>query len=445
MVHRDLKPQNLLLTPTGQVKILDFGLAHVVDDKGPGTPDPSGMVVGTPDYMAPEQARDPAHADIRADLYSLGCTLYYLLVGQPPFPAGTPLQKLLAHQQCRPPALTAARADVPEALAGLVERLLAKEPAARYPTPTAVAADLARFVDPVPVPSAPARRRSARRVLILAASALLAIGILPLAAYLARPPASPSNPSAGREEGPRESRPAPSALITADAEARQKHQARDRAVEWVRANNCWQRDHPVVAYAATHIDRDLEKAEAFQVLLGPGLVKSAKPTILVGRAGNLFVFELSPDLTRGYPIDDQICRVQNYSSGDDLRRAPPRMVLSDLILDRASDLSPARPITGSVAYRVLDRWPGECALRLTYYFGKRSRSVVVPHDHLPEASQGRLALLFPPVGDPQDFVPGPDVVFVEFITQESGRTVVESNAAAAAVRVLRVGGKDPSD
>jgi serine/threonine protein kinase len=436
MVHRDLKPQNLLLTPTGQVKILDFGLAHVLDEQGPGTPLPSGVVVGTPDYLAPEQARDSAHVDIRADLYSLGCTLYHLLVGHPPFPNGTPLQKLMAHQQCSPPAVTAARPDVPAALAALVNRLLAKDPSARPPAPAAVAADLARFVDPMPVPPAPARRRSARRVLILAAGILAAVGLVPLAAYLARPARAPTPPPTDREESrPAESPPAPNALSPADVEARHKHQVRDRAVDWFRANQRGRPDHPAIAYMATHIDRDLEKAEAFQVLLGPGLLKSAKPTLLVGRAGVLSVFELGPKLTRGFPIPGEVCRIQNYSSGDDLRRATPRVLLTGLVLDDTSNLFPGRPITGSVAYRILDRWPGECALRLTYYFGKRSRSVLVSYLQLPKADDGRLSFSFPPLGDPQNFVPGPDVVFVEFITQDSGQTVVESNAAVAAVRV----------
>src|SRR5205085_960878 len=99
MVHRDIKPANLLRTPGGQVKILDFGLSQLVDETGPAdAPLPSAVVVGTPDYLAPEQARDPARVDIRADIYSLGCTLYHLLTGRPPFPDGTPLQKLLAQQ-----------------------------------------------------------------------------------------------------------------------------------------------------------------------------------------------------------------------------------------------------------------------------------------------------------------------------------------------------------
>src|SRR5262249_3247528 len=76
MVHRDVKPANLLLTPAGQVKVLDFGLAHVAGAAGDESL-PSATVVGTPDYLAPEQARDPRHGDVRADVYSLGCTLHH--------------------------------------------------------------------------------------------------------------------------------------------------------------------------------------------------------------------------------------------------------------------------------------------------------------------------------------------------------------------------------
>jgi serine/threonine protein kinase len=105
MVHRDLKPHNLLSTAAGQVKIVDFGFARFCSEYSGSSLTAPGVVLGTPDYFAPEQALDARRADIRADIYGLGCTLYFLLAGRPPFPEGSPLQKLMAHQERTPPSL----------------------------------------------------------------------------------------------------------------------------------------------------------------------------------------------------------------------------------------------------------------------------------------------------------------------------------------------------
>ena len=139
MVHRDIKPQNLMLTPKGQIKILDFGLARMVRERTTAKGITSADVfMGTPEFVAPEQAKDARSADIRADLYSLGCTLYYLLAGRPPFREATAVKVLLAHVQDLPTPLQEFRADVPSELWDIVHKLLAKDPAQRFQAPKEV-------------------------------------------------------------------------------------------------------------------------------------------------------------------------------------------------------------------------------------------------------------------------------------------------------------------
>jgi Protein kinase domain/Putative zinc-finger len=162
MVHRDLKPQNLMLTDDGCVKILDFGLARFAGEAALAGLTTSGMVLGTVDYIAPEQADDAHEADIRSDIYSLGCTLYYLLAGRPPFPKGTPPQKLMAHVNKTPQPLTTLRGDMPEGLMSVLERMMAKNPSRRYQTPAEVAAALAPFTVPADAALSPGPRSDAR-------------------------------------------------------------------------------------------------------------------------------------------------------------------------------------------------------------------------------------------------------------------------------------------
>lgn len=144
VIHRDIKPSNVLITAEGNAKLVDMGLArqHQVEHTG-GDLTASGVTLGTFDYISPEQARDPRSADVRSDLYSLGCSLYFMLAGRPPFPNGTVLQKLLQHQGDTPPDLRQVRRDLPMPLVRAVSRLLAKSPAQRYQTPTALIDDLA--------------------------------------------------------------------------------------------------------------------------------------------------------------------------------------------------------------------------------------------------------------------------------------------------------------
>jgi serine/threonine-protein kinase len=167
VVHRDIKPSNLLVQPPvggtlaegGVVKIADFGLARLSEEVEETDPARASgeIVMGTPDYLSPEQGRNLAAADIRSDLYSLGCTLYYLLTGEVPFPGGTPLDKLERHASVEPEPVEQLRPVVPLAVAALVRRLMSKNPADRPQAPAELAELLEPFAEERPVAWVPPR------------------------------------------------------------------------------------------------------------------------------------------------------------------------------------------------------------------------------------------------------------------------------------------------
>ncbi len=145
MVHRDVKPHNLMRTPQGQVKVLDFGLARCYreTEKARTQLTQQGVLMGTADYMAPEQASDSRAADVRADVYSLGCTLYHLLTGRVPFPGGGTVEKIIKHAVEAPTPVGALRPDLPVGVAQVVEKMMAKALEQRIQTPREVAESLA--------------------------------------------------------------------------------------------------------------------------------------------------------------------------------------------------------------------------------------------------------------------------------------------------------------
>jgi hypothetical protein len=148
LVHRDVKPPNLMLARDGRVRLLDLGLARSFGEATAEKLTMAGTLLGTADYLAPEQWDQPHAADTRADIYSLGCTLYHLLAGRPPFTGGAYKSlpsKMQAHREVRPPAIDAFCPEAPSALVAVLGRMLAKDPAERFATPAEVASALRPF------------------------------------------------------------------------------------------------------------------------------------------------------------------------------------------------------------------------------------------------------------------------------------------------------------
>lgn len=139
IVHRDIKPSNVIIMDDGTAKIIDLGLAKDIGLKKNNESETdltqTGVTLGTFDYISPEQARDSRNVDIRSDIYSLGCTMFFMLTASPPYPEGNGLQKLLSHQGDTPPNVQDERSDVPDSLADIIMRCMSKKPELRYQTP----------------------------------------------------------------------------------------------------------------------------------------------------------------------------------------------------------------------------------------------------------------------------------------------------------------------
>lgn len=164
MVHRDIKPHNMMVTQDRVVKILDFGLASLapqatpsepISEDGDGNLTIAGAIMGTPDFISPEQARDARQVDGRSDIYSLGMTFYYLLAGRAPFGNGSAIEKLKKHAEAKPEPLTQFREDVPAELENIIHRMTAKNPAERFQSPQDVADALQRFANELTTVSKP--------------------------------------------------------------------------------------------------------------------------------------------------------------------------------------------------------------------------------------------------------------------------------------------------
>ncbi|HZZ79062.1 MAG TPA: serine/threonine-protein kinase [Gemmataceae bacterium] len=173
VIHRDMKPSNIMVTPHDHAKVLDLGLAftegeEVEDIEVVGG---KGYIVGSIDYMAPEQTRDPTNIDIRADIYALGCCMYFGLTGKPPFPYGSLYDKIKAHRHEPAEPIRNKYPQIPEAFAAIVHRMLAKNPSDRFASAVEVAYALEPWREAPPLaldtPGDEAYQRSVRDVITL--------------------------------------------------------------------------------------------------------------------------------------------------------------------------------------------------------------------------------------------------------------------------------------
>jgi serine/threonine protein kinase len=274
MVHRDIKPHNLMLAPTGVVKILDFGLAKLASERRTDGLTRENAMMGTPEYLAPEQARDTAAADVRADIYALGCTLFCLLTGRPPFrtEGNDYLSVVLAHLEQPPPRVTDVRPDVPPTLANLIDRMLAKDPAERPQTPGEVAAALEPFVamesSRSRLSDRPLRRK--RRVpaaLAIAAGGAVVIGVV--VALTAFRPAAPTEPTTAADDDPADDQFEPPRAPPASAGP----DLFQKGSVWKGVLHHGKGNHPATL---TVLDRDGETFRARLDLKGPEIVRVIK-------------------------------------------------------------------------------------------------------------------------------------------------------------------------
>ncbi len=285
MVHRDIKPTNLLVTSDPEtglplVKLLDLGLARFVsetrDDEG-GLTRP-GQVLGTPDYMAPEQAADTRRADIRSDIFSLGCTLFRLLTGQLPYKGENVLEKIVARATTDAPPIRSLRRDIPPQLEAVIARMLQRDPGGRYQTPGEVATALAPFAD-----HAASQGAHLHHAALSAAPTGPALGQRPpangansaspelerffqfLATEAADPHPSPAAKSANSKSGP-----APSAFpLGRDAAGRRSPPLPRRS--WLRRKCAHARTLLRLGWGRLHLEPRTVSAAALLLLTGGGL------------------------------------------------------------------------------------------------------------------------------------------------------------------------------
>jgi hypothetical protein len=391
--------------------------------------------MGTPDYLAPEQARNPTAADSRSDLYALGCTLYQLLTGQPPFPAGTTREKLLAHQDLTPRPIHELRPEVSPPVADLVTRLLAKDVRRRPASPAEVASALAEAMQPTPP-------RSRRRSWVWWAAAgclgllVVVLGLLALRPAIPQTEANQKPAEEKEEKQPPESAIQPeSDLLTAEQRAAQLLQRREEIVAWLGETNRWGAKGEVYPNVTKTINTALARHAGVQVLLGSGLTKANRPALFCLQPGGCFQFELPEGADGRMALKPTATRIYSYRAVAEERRASPRILLSDLVIDNAEALPFQKRVTGSVKYQFVKPCENPPFVRLHYYPypGRVRCSGMFYPKLLLEGGEGRIAFDMPEVSEKQASQERMLVVYVEMATRVEGKTTVESNTLAKLV------------
>ena len=315
VVHRDIKPSNIIVSASGRAKLVDMGLARSLGPQPEGDLTQSGVTLGTFDYISPEQALEPRDADVRSDIYSLGCTFYHMLTGQSPVPEGTAARKLHHHQHVAPVDPRQLNPAIPDDAAAVLGRMMAKDPRERYQQPEHLVQHLLMlaqkvgapasnpegvlFVD-APLPSPPQMRPA----FLMAAAVILLVAFVVFLGPGQGPngPARPQGPRAGKGSGETSS----ASLEVGTAAKAAVPTVPDRTPEAAPAIGAPREAAWFTPENAKDLADYLEKAETARVLITRDLDLEGVPLVFHGRSLEIKAAGTDskklPELRMAYPL-----------------------------------------------------------------------------------------------------------------------------------------------